>query len=108
MSKKQEIPKNVINPFSEAFLDMWDLWKQYKNEQFKFKYKGCISEQAALMQLATISGNDEGVACEIIKQSMANGWRGLFMLKNNKNGNTKAPTREDVNTEFAGRNYSNR
>lgn len=82
----KSLPTNIINPFSESFLDTWDLWKKYKKEQFKFTYKGCISEQAALMQLVTLSEGKENIAIQVINQSIANGWRGLFMLKNNDNG----------------------
>jgi len=84
-TRKKELPKNVINPFSDEFLKEWDLWKQYKMEEFKFKYKGVISEQAALMQLATLSEGKEDVAVLIIRQSMSNGWKGLFQKKQNKN-----------------------
>jgi len=108
---KKELPKNIINPFSDAFLENWDMWKQYKMEEFKFKYKGCISEQAALMQLSIISGSNEETAVAIIQQSMSNGWKGLFPLKNNINGTKQIAasfTREDVNKEFAGRNYDRR
>lgn len=97
----------VVNPFSEAFLAHWGTWKQYKVEEFGFKYKGVISEQTALMQLSVISGGREEIAVEIINQSMSNGWKGLFPLKNNTNGTTKEQFRKDVSAEFAGRNYAN-
>lgn len=108
--RKKELPKNVINPFSDDFLEHWDLWKQYKMEEFKFKYKGVISEQATLMQLSVISGSDEQVAVQIIQQSMSNGWKGLFPIKNNNNNGTKRGTdlQQSVNQEFAARNYENR
>lgn len=106
--KKKELPKNVINPFSDAFLAHWETWKQYKEEEFKFKYKGCISEQTALMQLSVISGGVESVAVEIINQSMSNGWKGLFPLKINNNGTGNQNLRQSVNQEFTTRNYDNR
>ena len=86
MATKKELPKNIINPFSEHFLETWDLWKQYKKEQFNFRYKGVLSEQSALYNLYTISLENERTAINIINQSMAAGWRGLFELKNNNNG----------------------
>lgn len=105
--KKKELPKNVVNPFSDNFLEKWDLWKQYKMEEFKFKYKGVISEQAALMQLATLSGGREDIAEQIIHQSMSNGWKGLFMLSNQNNGNGKSTSdaRKDVGDVLSGRSY---
>lgn len=84
MSKKK-LPQGIINPFSEAFLETWDLWKQYRWEEHKFKYKGVLSEQARLMELCTISGGDEYKAIEIIKQSISNTWKGFFPLKNKSN-----------------------
>ncbi len=80
------ILNGVINPFSEAFLPVWQMWKDYKIQEFRFKYKGCLSEQAALMHLNTLSKSKEDIATAIIKQSMENGWKGLFELKNNTNG----------------------
>lgn len=110
--RNNELPKNIINPFSDAFLDTWQVWKDYKWEEFKFKYKGCISEQTALMKLSELSGGKEDVAVEIIKQSISSGWKGLFELKNNskngQSGNQKGFTRESVNEEFASRNYDRR
>jgi len=83
---KKELPKNIVNPFSDDFLPVWDIWKSFRWEQHKFKYKGCISEQAALMRLTTTAGGDEKTAIEIINQSMANGWKDFYMVKNNANG----------------------
>lgn len=102
-----KMPQGIINPFSADFLATWELWKQYKLEEFKFKYKGCLSEQAALMRLSDLSGGLEPVAVAIIKQSMANSWKGFFELKDIKNGHPKAATREEINTEFASRSYTN-
>jgi hypothetical protein len=88
MNKKtSQIPQGVINPFSEAFLASWQAWKDYRQEQHNFKYKGVMSEQAALMWIADESGNDEETAVEIIKRSIANGWKGFFKNKTNVNGN---------------------
>lgn len=110
MKKGKELPKNVINPFSDQFLETWDIWKAYKMEEFKFKYKGVHSEQAALMQLQTLSGGDEDKAVKIIFQSMACGWKGLFMLNENDNKNGKSVTenRKDLANILGGRNYERR
>jgi len=102
------LPDGIINPFTENFLETWQVWKDYKKEEFGFKYKGCISEQTALMKLSELSGGKEDIAVEIIKQSISSGWKGLFELQNKKNGqsgNQKGFTRESVNEEFASRNY---
>jgi len=102
-NNKEERTK-IIFPFdSENFIEAWNLWKQYKKEQFRFTYKSKISEQSALMQVDKYSGHDENIAIEIIKQSIANGWQGLFELKTNKNGTAKEVTanRERVARYFA-------
>lgn len=107
MKKGKELPKNVINPFSDQFLETWDIWKAYKMEEFKFKYKGVHSEQAALMQLQTLSGGDEDKAVKIIFQSMAAGWKGLFMLNenDNKNGKSNSEVRTELGSVISSRNY---
>lgn len=82
---------NIIYPFnSEQFINHWQLWKQFKKEQFRFTYKGIISEQAALISLSELSNNDEQIAIRIINQSISNGWRGLFNLKEPINGKQNA------------------
>lgn len=106
---KDEMPKNIILPFSEGFIPHWQLWRDYKLEEFGFKYKGVISEQAALINLSTLSGGDEYKAIEIINQSIQNRWRGLFMLPKNRvneRPSTKAGTadfRRSVQAELESR-----
>lgn len=82
--------KELVMPFySENFDTAWAHWKQFKDEQFKFKYKGVLSEQAALNELATLSDGHEGVAIKIIHQSISKGWKGLFKLKDEPNATGK-------------------
>ena len=77
----------VIMPFtSDNFIKYWDLWKDFKKKQFKFTFATPQSEQAALKDLVKISNGLETVAIEIIEQSLAKGWKGLFEIKNIKNG----------------------
>lgn len=71
----------IIYPFDSEFLEYWELWKQYKKEQFKFVYKSKISEQASLNKLVKLSKGDKKIAMQIIEESMANGWQGFFELK---------------------------
>lgn len=79
----------LIFPFdTENFLKTWDIWKQYKKEQHKFTYKP-ISEQAALKSISSLSNGSEQKAIDIIHQSINNGWKGFFELKNKQNGTTK-------------------
>lgn len=106
-AKFKPLPTGIINPFTPSFLESWELWKNYRWDEHKFKYKGVFSEQAALMKLNDLSSGDEEKAKAIIKQSMEGPWKGLFPLKIEKNGHTKAPTRQEINTEFASRPYAN-
>lgn len=93
MPKKTTTQSHVIaNPFSEAFLPDWELWKQYKAEQFQFKYKSAITEQMALNSLVSLSNGDEVTAVLIIKQSMSQGWKGFFELKKQFNGSATKQT----------------
>jgi hypothetical protein len=102
-NKGQPAAENFTNPFSDSFLHYWDIWKQFKKDQFRFTYKSVISEQAAVMDLVNLSGGKEETAVEIIKQSIAKGWKGFFELKNNNNGftTTKQATGAGVSASSA-------
>lgn len=103
----------VVMPFSDAFTPVWDLWKQYKKELFKFQYKSNISEQSALNRLVRISGGSEEMAVEIIEYSMSSQWEGLYVPKTNNflngkatsgagAGNQRESLNEALNKRFAG------
>lgn len=63
--------------FEEAFLT----WLDYKEKQWKFKYKTERSLKSAYAELVGLSGSDPCKAMRIVEQSMSNGWKGLFELK---------------------------
>lgn len=87
--KDKDAEPKLIFPFdTHTFLKTWELWKQYKKEQHKFTYKN-ISEQAALKSISALANGSEQTAIQIIHQSINNGWKGFFELKNNINGNNK-------------------
>lgn len=95
--------KAFLNPFSEDFMPVWEYWKKYKKEQFRFSYKP-IGEQAAIDDLFELSDGNEALAKQIIKQSIVKGWQGLFAIKPiniNQNGqqqqNSNAATRQSLN-----------
>ena len=87
---------DLIFPFeSEEFKNMWLNWKKYKREQHKFAFKSTTTEQAAVNELVKVSRGEEQTAVAIILQSIAQGWKGFFELKNsiqNGNGNTRQAT----------------
>jgi uncharacterized protein YdaU (DUF1376 family) len=87
-SKKPAVQKQELTlPFdSENFVRHWDWWRQYKQEQFSFRYKSVVTEQTALNELVKLARGDEVLATEIIKQSIANGWKGFFPIKPEANG----------------------
>ena len=83
----KEENRQVVVPFeSENFKQHWQEWKNYKKQQHRFTFKGLHTEQMQLKHLVSLSNGFENVAIEIINQSMANGWKGLFELKNITNG----------------------
>lgn len=86
-SKKGNPPSSGAPPLelaypwtSEQFLCQWRIWKEYKLQEFKFKYKSIHSEQAALKSLAELSQGYEETAIAIINQSIAKSWKGFFGL----------------------------
>jgi hypothetical protein len=84
----------ISNPFSDEFKAKWEEWKNYKAAQFSFKYKHQKSEQEAINELFGLADGNEEKANQIIKQSMAKGWRGLFAVKNDQNGITTRQSNE--------------
>ncbi len=83
---KDKVKVMVTMPFeSEEFINYWEMWKEFKRKQFKFTYATPQSEQASLKDLVKLSGGNERIALEIIEQSMAKGWKGFFILKNETN-----------------------
>lgn len=85
---KQNLPEDDNE--NRSLIDIeWLKWKEFKKVEFNFNYKSEISEQAAKTELINLSENNEKIAIQIIQQSIANGWKGFFKLKNNGNGNNK-------------------
>ena len=80
--EKESKMDSLVFPFdSQEFLDIWNYWKQVKKEEHNFRYKSKISEQAALKKVMKLSEGNEQTAIEIIMQSIENGWKGFFKLK---------------------------
>lgn len=78
--------RKIIFPYeTENFKKYWQIYKEYRKKEHGFKYKGITSEQAALKKISEIS-NSEDEAVAIIMQTIENGWKGLFELKDKRNG----------------------
>lgn len=106
LKNKIEGIKIISFPFeSDEFKNQWDSWKNYKSKEFKFNYKSQESEQAGLMQLMKLSNSNEIKAIAIIHQSMSNGWKGFFELKNNTNERTNAEIFNDSMQSETAKNF---
>ncbi|GKX40307.1 hypothetical protein SOASR014_40460 [Pectobacterium carotovorum subsp. carotovorum] len=69
-------------------VEAWGEWKQYRKDlKLKAYAPTSRSEGAAITNLINLSGGDRQRQEEIIKQSMANCWQGLFELKPSGAGN---------------------
>lgn len=91
----KKIFKDEINyplPFSENFKEHWKKWIDYKKTQFKFTYKSQDTINTALWDLVKKSSDKEEKAILIINNSIANGYKGLFELKNEQNGKQQSTT----------------
>ena len=69
-------------PF-ELNLDAWNLWTEFRKEQFRTTYKQ-LGKAEAISKLLRISNNNKENQVQIIQQSIENGWKGLFELKTEK------------------------
>jgi len=70
---------------SDDFKDIFETWLKYKQEK-RESYKSKKSLQACYKKLLTLSGNDPDTARNVVEQSMANNWSGLFGLTGNNHG----------------------
>lgn len=66
------------------WIDLWIEWLNYKKSQHKFKFANFDTEKKAIKQFLEFSNNNFETAQKIINQSITNGWKGLFELKENK------------------------
>lgn len=86
----------IIMPFdSHEFIEMWEMWIQFRAD-IKKPYKSDLSIQA---QFKKLSKYPESVAIEMIEQSIANGWQGIFEVR--QNGNNKPGKAEKFMDEAA-------
>jgi hypothetical protein len=64
----------------ELNIDVWKKWREYRKETFRLTYKP-IGEKAAVGKLLRMSQGCHEVQEQIVQQSIENGWKGLFALK---------------------------
>lgn len=100
--KKEILIGDYVSPeYKEVFTD----WLEYKKQR-KEAYKTEKSIQLCYNKLIKLSGNNPDTARQIVDQSMANNWAGLFELKNEGYGNnrTKNSRKQEANN-YALRQY---
>lgn len=101
--RKKEIDiESFVSPeYKEIFAD----WLEYKKQR-KEAYKTEKSIQLCYNKMVKLSGNDPYTARQIVYQSMANNWAGLFELKNEGYGNNRTNySRKQEANNYALRQY---
>ncbi len=86
ITKKEEFD---FQDLEELNVEVWKKWKEYRKEQFRTSYKP-IGEKAAIGKLMRLSQGCHEVQEQIINQSIENGWKGIFDLKQEKQSKTKS------------------
>ena len=106
-SKRIDNNKNIIDyeyvlpEYKPIFSD----WLEYKKQR-KEAYKTEKSIQLCYNKLVKLSGNNPDTARQIVEQSMANNWAGLFELKNEGYGNNRTNySRKQEANNYALRQY---
>lgn len=108
-----KVESNIIPPKGERdFLQTLDgeyrdivvEWLSYKRER-KETYKSVRSMQAFVAKLTKLSNGNPKIAREIINQSIANNWAGIFQLKIDHNDDNKSHTNRPSSTVFIGNGY---
>jgi predicted transcriptional regulator len=86
ISKKEEFD---FEELEELNIEVWKKWRAYRKETFRLTYKP-IGEKAAIGKLMRLSQGCHEVQEQIIQQSIENGWKGIFDLKEQKQSKTKS------------------
>ena len=82
----------------EKYMSTFTEWLEYKSER-KEKYKTESSLKACYNRLLKLSGNNPQIAEEIVQQSIANNYAGLFEYREIKPQKPKPKTQEVINRE---------
>lgn len=76
----------IVVPWEdEEFIQLWAEWKQDRKER-RIKAYTQRGEQGALHKLYKETGGDVSRAMDAIRNSIANGWQGIFPEKGGRNG----------------------
>lgn len=82
-SKVNKIEVNNIDNIRTDFIPIVEKWIEYKTDR-KELFKSVKSLNCFYKLLLKLSNSDPVIANEIIEQSMANNWQGIFELKTSK------------------------
>jgi hypothetical protein len=101
---KDVIKKNKKLSFitDASFIPIIEIWLKYKSDR-KEKYKSDESLKQLYSKIYKLSSGNAELAKEIINQSMANNWAGIFKLKDDGQNFKKQPTASEQSDET--RNY---
>jgi len=77
-------PESSLLFSSPSLKEAWDLWLNYKKEQFKFTYKP-IGEKGAFKELMRISEMNYERAIQLIEYAIAHTWQGFYLPKEGLN-----------------------
>lgn len=92
---------NFLRELDDEYQDIVQEWFSYKRER-KETYKSVRSMQAFVAKLKKLSQNNAKIAREIINQSMANNWAGIFQLKNDDTKRTTNTSSNDPKSRLEG------
>jgi hypothetical protein len=79
--KPEAEPLEEIEYIDNKIKNAWLRWLDFKISQFNFKYKTKASEQTAVNELTSLCNGNYDLADKIVNHSIANGYKGLFPLK---------------------------
>jgi hypothetical protein len=80
---RNEVKDVLVFPSFE-FQNIWEQWIQYKKDEHKDTYKSSKTEQIAINNLIKLCSGNLQVAEEIVNNSIANKYKGLFEIKGQK------------------------
>jgi hypothetical protein len=91
--RKKVAPKKEINLPNE-FIEIWDLWIEYRTAKKIKNYANDKFEQMAVDKLIKFSNNNPVIAKQIIEESITNSWTGFFELKTKHNNGEQITTKQ--------------
>ena len=82
-ANKNKIEINKYTFIDIQFLESFKIWLEYKSHR-KQSYKDINSIKSCYNKLLKLSNNNSDIAKDIVEQSLANNWSGLFPLQSNQ------------------------